>query len=319
MLLRQIGAICDSLEHFWEEVVMKRYTGIGLVILYLVALLVVEFNRQGMLPANLAELVPETHFWAVEIAFTALLLTEVVSLIFALTHSFSRSIGIQFQLLSLILLRDVFKQFTYFPEPLTWQPISERIGLIGVDALAALAIFIILQIYYRNQKSFAITDDEQEQENFINSKKAIALGLLVTFIVIGIDDSIRALSGGETYPFFDTFFTLLIFTDVLMVLLSMQYSHSYAVTFRNFGYALVTVLIRVSLVAPSPINGLVGVSTALFALGIALIYKTYGESELMEPNMAPELKPSRGKPKPVSKEADAQVSDVPTLEPGVGD
>lgn len=319
MLLRQIGAICDALEHFWEEVVMKRYTGIGLVILYLLALVVVELNRQGMLPANLAESIPTTHFWAVEIAFTVLLLTEVISLIFALTHSFSRSIGIQFQLLSLILLRDVFKQFTYFPEPLTWQPIAERISYISVDALAALAIFIILQIYYREQKSFSFINNDQEQENFINGKKGIALGLLVTFIVIGIDDGIRWISGTETYPFFDTFFTLLIFTDVLMVLLSMQYSHSYAVTFRNFGYAVVTVLIRVSLVAPSPINGLVGIATALFGLGIALIYKSYGESALMEPNMAPELRHARSKHKSATDNQDTASSNTPMLEPGIGD
>lgn len=316
MLLRRIGALCDWLEHWWEEIVMKRYTGALLVISYLVMLVVIEFNRQGWLPSPFAENIPLTHFFAVEVAFTLLLLTEVVSLIFALTHSFSRSIGIQFQLLSLILLRDVFKQFTYFPEPLVWEPIAERIGYMSVDALAALGIFIVLQIYYANLRSYTFTANEQEQENFINSKKAIALGLLAIFVVIGVDDFIRWVSGGNAYPFFDTFFTLLIFTDVLMVLLSMQYSHSYAVTFRNFGYALVTVLIRVSLVAPSPINGLVGIATSIFALGIALIYNTYGESEIMEPNMSRDpYDKTIGK----QKSAPDSTAQTPTLEPGVGD
>ncbi|MGJ3240932.1 MAG: hypothetical protein ACFE0Q_19645 [Anaerolineae bacterium] len=305
MILKHIGRLTDQLEHYWEEKFMKRVAGVWLVVVYVAMIIIIEFNRQGWLPAFLAERLPETHFFAVEVAFTLLLLTEVVSLIFALTSSFSRSIGVQFELLSLILLRDVFKQFTYFAEPLEWAPIADQMPAMVVDAAAALLIFLVLQIYYGIQKSYAITSDETDKESFVNSKKAIAIALLLIFVGVGLVDMWRYLTGGETYPFFDSFFTILIFADVMMVLLSMRYSFSYAVTFRNFAYALVTVFIRISLIAPTPINGLIGISTMLFALAVAYIYNTYGNNLSLAPNTHEDIK--------------RKTNTIPYLEPNTGD
>lgn len=274
-MVRRIAKLTDYLEHFWEHTVMQRAAGNILVFTYLGMILLIELNRQGWLPAVISEPLPETHFFAVEVAFTLLLVTEVVSLIFGLTRSFSRSIGIQIEILSLILLRDTFKRFTYFGEPIVWADVGPEILPMIADSLGALAIFIILGIYYRNQRSRAITDDEREQAEFIAYKKLIALGLIVTFTFIGVFDLVYYFRNGVLYPFFETFYTVLIFTDVLMVLLSLRYSVSFSVTFRNFGYAVVTVFIRMALIAPVLINVLLGIGTALFALGMSYAYNNY--------------------------------------------
>ncbi len=274
-MVKRIAKITDYLEHYWEDVIMKRAAGSFLVVAYLVAIGIIELNRRGLLPGPLQSL-PNSHFFAVEVAFTLLLVTEVVSLVFGLTRSFSRSIGIQIEILSLILLRDTFKKFTTFPEPIDWSPeVVAGLGPMIADATGALTVFIILGIYYRIQRHRPITRDTAEQQDFINDKKVIALGLLVTFAVIGLVDLYRLVVGLETYPFFESFYTVLIFTDVLMVLLSLRYSINYAVTFRNFGYAVVTVFIRLALVAPAPLNVAMGIGTALFALGMAVAYNAY--------------------------------------------
>jgi hypothetical protein len=255
---------------------MKRTAGSILVVVYLVMLGVIELNRNELLPEPLATMLPHSHFFAVDLAFNLLLLTEVVSLIFGLTRSFSRSIGIQLEILSLILLRDTFKQFTEFPEPLEWTAVATSMTTMVADSLGALAIFAILGAYYRVQKSRPITDDEVDQHQFIEYKKLIALGLIAVFILIGVVDIYRYLTGGETYPFFETFYTVLIFTDILMVLLSLRYSNSFAVTFRNFGYAVVTVFIRLALIAPPLISVGIGIGTAIFALGLTFAYNLSG-------------------------------------------
>lgn len=255
---------------------MRRAAGNILVFTYLAMIVVIEFNRQGWLPAALSEPLPETHFFAVEVAFTLLLITEVVSLIFGLTRSFSRSIGIQIEILALILLRDTFKRFTYFGEPIVWADVSPEIIPMIADSVSAIIIFVILGIYYRSQRSRAITDDETEQTEFIAFKKVIALGLIVIFTAIGVYDLVYYFRNGVLYPFFETFYTILIFTDVLMVLLSLRYGVSFAITFRNFGYAVVTVFIRIALIAPVVLNALIGIGTALFALGMARAYNAYG-------------------------------------------
>lgn len=271
-MLRLAANANDSLEHFWEHQVMKRAAGGILVFVYLFTIIAVEINRRFALPDPFDELIPFSHFFAVEIAFTILLFTEVVSLIFGLARSFSRSIGIQLEILTLIFLRDTFKQFTTLGEPIIWEEAEDVIQPMLVDAFGALILFVIIGIYYRVLRERPITDNEVEQAEFIAYKKLIALGLICVFVFIGVYDLYQLLTGGETYPFFETFYTVLIFTDVLMVLLSLSYGISFSITFRNFGYAAVTVFIRMALIAPTLIAVLLGIGAALFALGLTLAY-----------------------------------------------
>ena len=271
-----LANLTDRLEHFWEEHVMKRFVGTFLVFTFVLVIIIVEINRNFPLPEPFGEFFGTNHFFAVEVAFVFLLLTEVIALIFSLTRSFSRSIGIQLEILSLILLRDAFKKFKDFGEPLQWELVSQNIGSMIADAAGALAIFIILGIYYRQLKSRPITDDEKGVDSFIKDKKLITLVLLVAFVFIGLFDVGLLATGGQTYPFFETFYTVLIFTDVLMVLLSLRYSTVFAVTFRNFAFSIVTVFIRLALIAPVPLNAAIGVGVALFALFVTIAYNRYG-------------------------------------------
>ena len=64
---------------------------------------------------------------------------------------------------------------------------------------------------------------------------------------------------------FDAFFTALIFADVLVVLISLRYTDTYAVVFRNAGFALATVVLRLALVAPAVPGVLLGVGATAFA------------------------------------------------------
>ena len=82
---------------------MHRRFALALVLVFLGAMAVIEMNRQGVLPEVLAAHTPTNHFHAVDLAFTLVLILEVVSLIFTLPCSFSKSVGKQFEILSLIL------------------------------------------------------------------------------------------------------------------------------------------------------------------------------------------------------------------------
>lgn len=273
-MLKFAAKITDGLEHFWEHQVMQRAAGGILVFVYIITILLIEANRREALPAPFSDLIPLNHFFAIKTAFNILLFTEVVSLIFGLTRSFSRSIGIQLEILALIFLRDTFKQFTELGEPIVWEDVEVVLQPMLADSLGALAMFVIIGVYYRRLLQYPITQSELERAEFIAYKKLIALGLIMVFAFIGIQDVWLYLTGGDTYPFFETFYTILIFTDVLMVLLSLSYGISFAVTFRNFGYAVVTVFIRLALIAPTLIGVALGIGAALFALGLTVAYNT---------------------------------------------
>jgi hypothetical protein len=262
----------DAVDAWWETARVRRATGTALVVLFLGSLLVIEARRRGWLPEGLAEHVSTSHFAAISLVFSALLLAEVVTLILTLARSVATSVGVQFELFSLILLREAFKEIGHLGEPIVWAEAREPILHALADGAGALLVFVGVVIYGRLQQHRRITTDEVEQARFVQAKKVIALGLLVAFVVAGVDDAWRIVVGNDPYPFFDVFFTALIFADILLVLVSLRYTDTYAVVFRNAGFALATVVLRLALVAPPYVNVALGVGATAFVIGLTLAY-----------------------------------------------
>lgn len=244
-----VTRLFDRLAQWWESHDQRRAAGSLLIGSYVVALLAIEAGRRGVLPAALARLVPANHFYAVDVAFTLLLVLEVIGLVFGLASSVAQSLGIQFEIFSLILLRQTFKEFTHFAEPIAWAEVQASLLHMSADALGAVLVFAVLAWYYRLQRHQPITTHD-ERASFVAAKKAIALVLLAVLVGIGADDLWHWVSDGEVYPFFEVFYTVLIFSDVLIVLLSLRYSSTYNVVFRNSGFAVATVFLRLAMTAP---------------------------------------------------------------------
>lgn len=275
----------DWLEERWESPRGQRLVADLLVISFLGGIVLIEANRWRLLPAGLAALLPTNHFYAVDLTFKLLLIAELAGLIFGLAHSVANSVGKQFEILSLILLRETFKGFKAFDEPVTWNQVEPVLLPMLTDAAGALLIFVAVGFYYRLQRHQPITGDAQARASFIAAKKLIALGLLVAFVLIGVHALDQFFRLGNEVAFFDPCYTVLIFADVLLVLLSLRYASTYAVVFRNSGFAIATVLIRLALIAPPPINALLGIGAALFALGLTAAYN--GLAAVMQPTPPP--------------------------------
>jgi len=262
----------DRVEHAWEAPRTRRATGTGLVVLFVGSLAVVEANRQGWLPEPLASRVSTSHFTAISLAFTALLLIEVVELVLALARSVAASVGAQFELFSLILLREAFKELGKLPEPVVWAAAEGPVLHALADAAGALVVFVGVVAYTRIQRHRRITASEEEQGKFVQAKKVLALALLVAFVVAAVDDGWRLVTDNDPYPLFEAFFTALIFADVLVVLVSLRYTDTYAVVFRNAGFALATVILRLALVAPVYVNAALGVGATAFVIALTAAY-----------------------------------------------
>ncbi len=280
----------DWLEERWESPRGQRLIADLLVLSFLGGILVIEANRWRVLPPSLAQNLPTNHFYAVDFTLKLLLITELAGLIFGLAHSVANSVGKQFEILSLILLRETFKGFKTFDEPITWNQVEPALFPMLTDAAGALLIFVAIGFYYRVQRHQPITGDAQARASFIAAKKLIALGLLVAFALIGAHALEQFIRFGRETAFFEACYTVLIFADVLLVLLSLRYASTYAVVFRNSGFAIATVLIRLALIAPPPINALLGVGAALFALGLTIAYNSLAVTMQGEPP-APSTRP----------------------------
>jgi len=268
----KITFLFDPLHHLWEHEKMHRKISIALVIFFLISLVVIELKRIGLMPPSFSNLLPDNHFHAVHLAFTVVLILEVISLIFTLPCSFSRSVGKQFEILSLILMRNAFKELSYIPEPITYMGNEEAILRILSDGFGALAILTLLGVYYIvQQKSSEDAMKPTDLYSFVAAKKGIALLLLGAFIYMGVHSAILTTQDIEHSDFLHSFYTLLILTDILVVLLSQCYQPSFYAVFRNSGYALSTLIIRFALAAPPFFNVLLGVAAAAFAILLTLI------------------------------------------------
>ncbi len=271
-IYEKITYIFDPLHHLWEHEKMHRKISIGLVLFFLVSLVSIELKRQGVLPPSLAQFLPANHFHAVQLAFTVVLIQEVISLIFTLPCSFSKSVGKQFEILSLILMRNAFKELSDFAEPITYYGNEEAILRILSDGFGALLIFGLLGLYYIVQKKNSEeTMRPTDLFSFVAAKKGVALVLLGIFVIMGVQSAWLTLSGTPHADFLHGFYTLLILADILLVLISQCFEPSFYSVFRNSGYALSTLIIRIALAAPAFYNVLLGVAAALFAILLTVV------------------------------------------------
>ncbi len=282
-LFEKITYIFDPLQRFWEREQVHRRISIALVGIFLASLLVIELKRRGFLAGgDWTGRIPDNHFYAVDIAFTVVLVLEVISLIFVLPCSFSRSVGKQFEILTIILMRNAFKELTYFSEPISFVGNEMAVLRILSDGFGALIIFALLGYYYRLQsrQKKAVSDAGRFKDlyEYIAAKKGISLVLLSAFLVLGGVTVYRIIAGLEYPDFFHSFYTLLILADVLLVLIGQCFQPSFYSVFRNSGYALSTVIVRISLVAPPFYNTLLGIAAVLFAIFLFRISSgRYGE------------------------------------------
>ncbi len=283
VILRRIVSLYDSLEKIWEHKRTERFTADLLIVTFLVSLGLIELRRQGLLAGPVSKLLPTSHYYAINIAFSMLLGLEMFGLVFSLAKSVSVSVGKQFEILSLILLRHSFKEIVDFGEPLVWNTALKPLQHMLTYAGGGLVIFLLLGLYYRLQHHRAISPNAGVAADFVASKKIVSLLLLLLFSGIGIVDGIGNINGTATSNFFSLFYTILIFSDVLLVLISLRYSSTYPIVFRNSGFAVATVVIRLALTAPPYINVLVGVGAMVFAIGITFAYNCFEEQVPRQP------------------------------------
>ncbi len=266
----------DRLDNLREGPGARRVLATGLIAAYVAGLVVIELNRQGWLPAPFAGGLPTNHFHAFDVAFTLLLIVEIVELVFGLATSVAGAVGKQFEIFSLILLRDSFKELVYFQEPIQWtlgdETAREAVQLILTDAVGALLIFVTIGVYYKLQRNQPITESQAQQHQFVDAKKLVSNLLLASLAALGVYTIVVLVRRGEPIAFFDTVYTVLIFIDVLIVLVSLRYSASYYVVFRNFGFAAATVMLRLALAGPPYVDAALGLGAALFCVGLTVAY-----------------------------------------------
>ncbi|WP_245588458.1 hypothetical protein [Desulfocurvus vexinensis] len=270
--LLEAGAhVFDALHCFWERERTVRRVATLLVLAFMGSLAVIELNRLGLIGGHLSRILPTNLFYAVNFAFTLVLVVEVVSMIFVLPRSFSRSVGKQFEILALILMRNSFKELVNLHTVIHYPDDLETLLRILSDGVGALVVFFLLGVYARLPRGQEAVRDGAGLYAFVLTKKVLALALLAVFCGLGLYNGWRFAAGGELVDFFQVFYTVLIFSDIFVVLLSQRYLPSFHAVFRNSGLALTTLIIRLALSSPPFLNTALGITAAGFAVVLTYV------------------------------------------------
>ena len=273
MINRTLNLFVSIFEYFlkfWHHHKTEKILGTSIAFAYLIDILLIFLNKQDVLPDIISHHIQNNYYDAITVAFNLLLFFEVISLIVTLPESFSNSLVKQFEILSIILLRHAFEEIEIIEKSLSQNNIIENLYHMGSDSIGALAIFGGILVIKKIQKHRDVTRSTKDKNRFIKIKKAIALILIFIFTYFFFYDLTLFIHNNTNFEFFKTFYSVLILADIFMVLISLRYSQSYIVLFRNSGFAFATVLLRIALSAPVYINAFIGIASVMFSIAIIL-------------------------------------------------
>ncbi|MDH5598602.1 MAG: hypothetical protein OEY34_05730 [Cyclobacteriaceae bacterium] len=274
----RLSDLYDLIKGLWETKAIKSSISNFLVLSFVFSVLLYILFQFGIIKTENEFF---THpFFAIEVSFTLLLIFELFSLIFVLPKSVASSNSKQYEILSLIFLRSGFKEFSHIHSLSDWTLKSEPLMNMFTYGIGGLVIFIIINFSYRMQKHVKLTPNEDDQTGFIRFKKVLSLMLLVAFFVIGVFDLRDLLMTGIYNQSFEMFYTILIFSDIIIVLFALRYSSEYLRIFRYSAFVLATIFIRISFTLNTRESVIVGISGALFVMLLTYSYNYFLQKEI---------------------------------------
>ena len=212
--------------------------------------------------------------------FSFILVYEAFLLIYYIPRSFTTAVGKQYQIMSLIVIRKIFKDIPLVDLNANWIENSNNQQLV-FDLVGVLIIFFLIYLFKITKEKLPIKPVSDKLDRFIASKKLVSIVLLPTLFAICIMSFVNWFSGvfiEETFDenlnnlFFNEFFTILILADVFILLLSFQYTERYSQLIRNTGFIISTILLRLSFSVSGLTSILLIISGIIFGLLILLIY-----------------------------------------------
>jgi len=237
----------------------------------------------------LTRAVGRNYLSAVSTPFNVILFYEVLTLIAALPASTTRSIANQFEIVSLIFIRDVFKDIAAVSGP-NWLDghLHEAWPLLA-DMGAGLLMFVLVTVF-QHVATQQVEMPRTElyiagRKRFTEQKKMVASGLAALLVALAayhlgravVEVYASAVHGREillepTGYFYNDVFNVMIFADVFVAILSLRLTGRYEMVFRNAAYVTSIILIRFALMERQPYDAGLAILATVFAIITSLVF-----------------------------------------------
>ena len=259
---------------------------IHLAFIYLTKLDIINFTSSSELLNN--------PISAIYTPFSFILIYEVYLLIYYLPKSFTTYITKQYQIITLIIIRKLFKDLSALELTSDWFEIKGDLQFT-YDLIASLLLFFLIYLFQKQgkQKVKQQINLQPVIEKFVQKKRLIAVILVPLFFFMALNTLIKWSTGvtisSSEFPslesinnlFFDQFFTVLILVDVILLLISFFYTDQFHKIIRNSGFIISTILIRMSFGVSGLINTILILVAVLFGLAILSIHNKYEKNYLI--------------------------------------
>ena len=290
---RRLADIFDDLDSPAVRAWLERLVVTGAAVGFLVHLIVIGIARLFPdLPQTLFEGIDESPLHAVYTPFSVILFYEVMLLVFALAASHTGEISKQYQIISLIVVRGVFKDIGCFHNLENWLAEPAAVKAVMIDMAGAVLMFLIVTGFTLLRHVTPKMTTHRDLEGFIQLKKAVAVLLLVVLVVLALINLASWAGLVERLPvvlapppidvdlfFFPRFFEFMIFTDVFLLIVSLAYYDRYQYVFRNAGFVISTILLRVSLSTPKPYDVALALIAMLYGLAVLGVFTCFATIE----------------------------------------
>lgn len=286
--------IDSGLQLFLSRATKKQSERIILIIAiisYLTHLVLILLANTGIIHSESKFL--QNPISAIYTPFSFILIYEVYLLLFYLPQSTSFYIGKQYEIITLIVIRRIFKDLGALELVKNWFE-NENDLKFTIDAVTSLILFFLIYLFYHKILRRNKAGDESVENKtyypvqFILLKKMIALLLVPILILLAIysfsswvNETMQnglASENAMAYInniFFDEFFTILIVVDVLILLSSFFYSDKFHTIIRNSGFVLSTILMKISFSVSGILNNVLIIGSVLFGLLILYIHQLF--------------------------------------------
>lgn len=264
---------------------------IHLLIIYLVDFGVISLNNPSDLLKN-----PTA---AIYTPFSFILVYEVYLLIHYLPKSITTYISKQYEIITLIIIRRLFKDLSNLSLSSDWFKIKYDLQFTYDLVASVLLFFLILQFYKQSKKRYRTDENEDSQiegtVKFIKIKKIIAASLVPILFFVAIYSFINWLISSVELNsdsevsfkninniFFEQFFTILIIADVVLLLFSFFHTVDFHKVIRNSGFIISTILIRLSFSVSGLLNTALILTAIIFGLLILIIHNQFEKQIALE-------------------------------------
>jgi hypothetical protein len=259
------------------------------MIAFIVHLVLIGLRHLDLLPPHsphLDELLANP-IAAIYTPFSFILIYEVYLLVFYLPQSITQYIARQYEIITLIIIRRIFKDIANLELTTDW---FSRPGDLQLtcDIGATLILFLLIILFYRLARSLPNSANAHEVQSaelrrFIYFKNIVSLMLVPVLVALAIYSFVSwthatffmvnaaAVSVIDVNKvFFEDFFAILVMVDVFLLLLSLIHTDSFSKVVRNSGFVISTILIKISFGA----EGLVNVALILggVSFGVAILW-----------------------------------------------